>query len=177
MINNFQKKYKEYQELRKSKEIEKKKKEKKKDKEDKEDILKEKNMKITENICIIYKDRKNKKLFNGYTFEILCQLLKQDLGYTQKDILFQKFNGEKFREYYSELYKGIQEGNNYFLNCFKSIKLFYNKIHKKKFEYDKNKFIEREKNQQTFIKRCELTWTKLDNLHKFLKNMIISIKD
>ena len=84
------------------KEIEKKKEKEKKDKEDKEDILKEKNMKIKENLCILYKDRKNKKLFNGYTFEILCQLLKQDLGY-----------------------------NNYFLNCFKSIKLFYNKIHKK----------------------------------------------
>ena len=68
-------------------------------------------MEITRNLCIIYKDRKNKKLFNGYTFEILCQLLKQDLGYTNKDILFPKFNGEKFREYYSELYKGIQEGN------------------------------------------------------------------
>ena len=114
LINDFQKKCKEYQELKKLEETEKKKKEEKKDKEDeddKEDILKEKNMKITENLCIIYKDRKNKKLFNGYTFEILCQLLKQDLGYTKKDILFPKFNGEKFREYYSELYKGIQEGN------------------------------------------------------------------
>ena len=172
LINDFQKKCKEYQELKKLEETEKKKKEEKKDKEDeddKEDILKEKNMKITENLCIIYKDRKNKKLFNGYTFEILCQLLKQDLGYTKKDILFPKFNGEKFREYYSELYKGIQEGNNYFLNCFESIKLFYNKINKKKFEYDKNKFLEREKDQQTFIKICELTWTKLDNLHKFFQ--------
>ena len=70
-INDFQKKYMEYQEKKKLKEMKKKGKEEKEEKEEKEDILKEKNMKITENLCIIYKDRKNKNLFNGYTFEII----------------------------------------------------------------------------------------------------------
>ena len=66
-------------------------------------------MKITENPCIIYKDRKNKKLFNGYTFEILCQLLKQDLGYTKKDILFPKF-------------KMVKNFENIIQNCIKEFK-------------------------------------------------------
>ena len=162
LINDFLKKYKIYQDMKKNEE-----KEKEEKKEKIEDILIEKNMEITRNLCIIYKDRKNKNLFNGYTFEILCQLLKKDLKYTKEDILFSKFNGEEFRKYYSELYKGIEEGNKYFLNCLDSIKLCYNNKNKKKLEFDYSKFSQREELQQIFIKNCEVTWSILSNLHRF----------
>ena len=158
LISDFYKKYNEYKEVKKLEEKEKL----------KEDMKeKEKNMEITKNLCVIYKDRENKKQFNGYILEILCQLLNQDLKFTKEDILFNKFNGEEFREYYSELLKGIEEGNKYFLNCLDSIKSFYNKKNKKKFECDCSKFSEREEFQQIFMKNCELTWTILTNLHRF----------
>ena len=157
LINDFLKKYKEYENLKKSEEYEKL----------KQDISKEENNEITKNLCMIYIDRKNKKLFNGYIYEILCQLLKKDLKNTEEDILFNKFNSKEFRDYYSELFKGIEEGNKYFLNCLDSIKSFYNNKNKKKFECDNSRFSAREELQQIFIKNCELIWIEISNLHRF----------
>ena len=86
-----------------------------------------------------------------------------------EDILFNKFNGEEFRKYYSELIKGIEDGNQYFLNCLDSIKSFYINKNKKKFEYKKSKFVKREESQQAFIENCKLIWNDLSNLHRFFE--------
>ena len=76
----------------------------------------------------MYYDIYNKKdkLFNGYIYEILCKLLNINID-MKKDILFNKFNDEEFRKYYSKLIEGIEEGNRYFLNCLDNIKSFYKK--------------------------------------------------
>ena len=104
---------------------------------------------------MIYEDKKKQNLFNGYIYEVICQLLNKDLGKMNEDILFNKFNGEEFRKYYSELIKGIEYGNQYFLNCLDSIKSFYINKNKKKFEYKKSKFVKREESQHAFIENCK----------------------
>ena len=163
LIIEFYKKYKKYQdETRAIKNSEEYKKLQK-------DLPKEENLEITKNLCMIYEDKKKQNLFNGYIYEVICQLLNKDLGKMNEDILFNKFNGEEFRKYYSELIKGIEDGNQYFLNCLDSIKSFYINKNKKKFEYKKSKFVKREESQQAFIENCKLIWNDLSNLHRFFE--------
>ena len=108
LISDFLKKYEEKQKLN-------------------EGLKKEENIEITKNLCEIYIYNKKNKLFNGYIYEILCKLLNIDIIDMKKDILFNKFNDEEFRKYYSKLIEGIEEGNRYFLNCLDNIKPFYKK--------------------------------------------------
>ena len=150
LISDFLKKYEEKQKLN-------------------EGLKKEENIEITKNLCEIYIYNKKNKLFNGYIYEILCKLLNIDIIDIKKDILFNKFNDEEFRKYYSKLIEGIEEGNRYFLNCLDNIKPFYKKKNKKKFEYNESIFIEREDSKQSFIENCKLIWNDLSNLHRFFE--------
>ena len=125
------------------------------------------NGEITKNLSFIYLDRKKNVLFNGYMYEILCELLNIDLNDRKKDIYFKKFNDEQFQVYYSELYQKISEGNLYYLKSLNSIKSHYTQNNIIMFEYDNLKIIERENDIQQFIKKSEFIWARLDDIHRF----------
>ena len=139
--------------------------------------LKEKNLlktlnnaEITRNLIVIYKAMEGRKLFNGYIFSIICNLLNIGLQEYNKDIMFKDFNGKEFRNYYSELIDKINKGNGYYLNCLISIKSLYIKNSKKiiDFDYNISNISKRERRIQLLIENCKSQWRELSYIHKFI---------
>ena len=78
-------------------------------------------------LCFSFLNNIKIDLFNYFLYEILCDILKIDLKKEKGDILFQKFNDNKFKNYYSKLLKAVSDGNLYSLTCLNSIKSYYKK--------------------------------------------------
>ena len=110
------------------------------------------------------KNRKNKQ-FNGFIYEILCEILNIDLKKKNKDILFTKFNGEEFNKYYSKLIKDASEGKTYSLNRLEFIKSYYQKKNIIEFKIDYNIIMNNQIYIRNFIEKCKLIWMELIKIH------------
>ena len=121
---------------------------------------------IIKYIYLIYISRGKINLFNGHMQVILCELLNLDLKEYNNDILFNKFNDQEFKKYYSVLLNKINDGNIYYLNYLDSMKPFYNK--KKEFTYNFSNFTKREISIRLLIERCKSQWKDFNNFHKLI---------
>ena len=106
--------------------------------------------------------------FNGYLYEILCEILKIDLKKKKEDILFEQFNNKKFNKYYSKLIKDASEGNTYSLNCLDTIKSYYQKKNVIEFKINYDKINNKQYSIRNFIDNCKLTWMALIYIHKMI---------
>ena len=123
---------------------------------------------IKNNLSKIYLNIKKRKLFNGHLTKILCQLFDINLSETKKDILFNEFNDEEFKKYYSKIFTKISEGNLYYLNRLENIRALYEEKAINSYKYSNQLIIKREKNVALLIELTKSFINYLDNNHKFL---------
>ena len=117
-------------------------------------------------LCFSFLNNIKNNLFNGFFYEILCDILKIDLKKEKGDILFPKFNDNKFNNYYSKLLKAVSDGNLYALNCLNSIKSYYKKNNIIEYQINYQMINRYEYNIRNFIEQCHFIWLKLTNIHK-----------
>ena len=117
-------------------------------------------------LCFSFLNNIKNNLFNGFFYEILCDILKIDLKKEKEDILFPKFNDNKFNNYYSKLLKAVSDGNLYALNCLNSIKSYYKKNNIIEYQINYQMINRYEYNIRNFIEQCHFIWLKLTNIHK-----------
>ena len=117
-------------------------------------------------LCFSFLNNIKNNLFNGFFYEILCDILKIDLKKEKEDILFPKFNDNKFKNYYSKLLNAVSDGNLYALSCLNSIKSYYKKNNIIEYQINYQMINRYEYNIRNFIEQCHFIWLKLTNIHK-----------
>ena len=116
-------------------------------------------------LSYLYLINKKHNCFNGYLYEILCDILQINLKSTKEDILFSKFNDQDFQKYYSKLLKNAREGKIYYLKCLESIKPLYSKKQRIEFSINYNKIADSQCYTRNFIESCRIIWHELQTIH------------
>ena len=131
------------------------------------------NQLIKYNIIQLYTELKKSKLFNGFLYEISCELfnIKYEFKYKKDDIYFKHYNNDEFNNYYEKAIKKISKGNLYYLKHLKAIKSFYEK---EKINISKEVIVDydiinnREIALKEFIEKTKSYLKELSNIHRFI---------
>ena len=130
------------------------------------EVTKQETELIQYRLCFSYLNNIKHNSFNGFMYEILCEILKIDLKKEKTEILFEKFNNGIFKNYYSKLLKAVSNGNVYALSCLDSIKSYYKKNKIIEFPIDYKMININEFRIRNFIERCHFIWQKLAYIHE-----------
>ena len=129
------------------------------------DIDAQKSNFIKYKLCFSYINDIKFNRFNGFLYEILCQIIKIDLKKKNEDILFKKFNNDEFKKYYYKLINDASNGNIYAINSLDSIKSYYKKKNIIEIRIQHNKIFNNEYYIRNFIENCHSIWFKLAYIH------------
>ena len=135
---------------------------------DKINLTFKKNELIKYNLTQIYIELKERKLFNGFLYEISCALFQIKKEDYNKDIFFNQFNNNDFQNYYSKAIRKISNGNLYYLKHIRVIKDYYKNKKSKELEVNYDIINIRETEINKFIENTKSCLKELRINHRFI---------
>ena len=130
----------------------------------KDDLIFIKNEMIKHNLTEIFKDLKEKRLFNGFLYIISCALFKIARKDNKNDISLKQLNNNEFLQYYSKAIRKVSDGKLYYLKHLKKIRSHYTQKKPKELDIEYDTILEREIKIKDYIEKTKSYLTELKQI-------------